>query len=96
VALLDEPFSALDALTKSEIHDWYLSVMEEIELSTLFITHDIDEAIRLSDRIYMLGGKPGKIVAELSIQTPRPRERDFALSREFAEYKRQILAHLNK
>jgi len=96
VALLDEPFSALDALTKSEIHDWYLSVMEEIELSTLFITHDIDEAIRLSDRIYILGGKPGKIIAELKIETPKPREKDFSLTAEFAEYKREILALLGK
>ena len=52
VALLDEPFSALDTITKSNIHRWYLDVMEHINLSTLFITHDIDEAILLSDRIY--------------------------------------------
>ena len=94
VALLDEPFSALDALTKSEIHEWYLSVMEKIDLSTLFITHDIDEAIRLSDRIYILGGKPGRIIGELKISPARPRAKDFALSPEFAEYKRQILSLL--
>ena len=51
VALLDEPFSALDMLTKASVHEWYLEVMEKIKLSTLFITHDIDEAILLSDRI---------------------------------------------
>ena len=51
VALLDEPFSALDMMTKKSVHDWYLKVMDEIHLSTLFITHDIDEAILLSDRI---------------------------------------------
>ena len=66
-ALLDEPFSALDALTKASIHRWYLEVMEQIELSTLFITHDIDEAILLSDRIYLLSGKPGHITAELNL-----------------------------
>ena len=49
VALLDEPFSALDTITKSAMHRWYLSVMEEIKLSTIFITHDIDEAVLLSD-----------------------------------------------
>lgn len=59
VALLDEPFSALDTLTKSEMHKWYLDVMDEIRLSTLFITHDIDEAILLSDRIYLLVKQPG-------------------------------------
>ena len=54
VALLDEPFSALDTLTKSEMHRWFLNVMEKIDLSILFITHDIDEAILISDRIYLL------------------------------------------
>ncbi|MGI6029551.1 MAG: ABC transporter ATP-binding protein [Candidatus Heteroscillospira sp.] len=96
VALLDEPFSALDALTKSDIHDWYLSVMEEIELSTLFITHDIDEAVRLSDRIYILGGKPGRILTEMKIEPGRPRSRDFSLTPEFAGYKREILGYLDK
>lgn len=61
VALLDEPFSALDTLTKTSVHKWYLDVMQHIDLSTLFITHDIDEAILLSDRIYILNGAPGKI-----------------------------------
>ena len=96
VALLDEPFSALDALTKSDIHEWYLSVMAEIELSTLFITHDIDEAVRLSDRIYILGGKPGRILTELKIEPSRPRGKDFSLTPEFAEYKRTILSYLDK
>lgn len=96
VALLDEPFSALDALTKTEIHTWYLHVMDQIELSTLFITHDIDEAIRLSDRIYILGGKPGRILAELKIDPPRPRDKDFSLTREYADYKREILRILDQ
>lgn len=91
VALLDEPFSALDTITKSAIHRWYLDVMEQITLSTLFITHDIDEAILLSDRIYIMAGKPGRITAELAVETPRPRGREFTLSPEFIEYKKQIL-----
>ena len=61
VALLDEPFSALDTLTKGEMHRWYLDVMDKIHLSTLFITHDIDEAILLSDRICLLTGKPARV-----------------------------------
>ena len=60
VALLDEPFSALDMLTKQSVHGWYLDVMEQIRLSTLFITHDIDEAVLLSDRIYLLTGNRDK------------------------------------
>lgn len=94
VALLDEPFSALDTLTKSDMHRWYLDVMDKIHLSTLFITHDIDEAILLSDRIYLLTGKPGKITEEIVIKEPKPRRKDFNLTEEFLEYKRQIIEKL--
>ena len=94
VALLDEPFSALDTITKSTIHRWYLDVMERIRLSTLFITHDIDEAILLSDRIYLLSGQPGRITAELRITEPKPRPADFNLTPEFLAYKRRILSLL--
>ena len=94
VALLDEPFSALDTLTKSEMQRWYLDVMESIKLSTIFITHDIDEAILLSDRIYLLGGRPGTIAEEIVIREPKPRRRDFNLTEDFLSYKRQILNFL--
>lgn len=94
VALLDEPFSALDMLTKGAMHKWYLDVMEKIHLSTFFITHDIDEAILLSDRIYLLTGRPGVISKEIVIKEKKPRNEDFALSEEFLAYKKEILAHL--
>lgn len=94
VALLDEPFSALDTLTKSEIHRWFLGVMEKIKLSTVFITHDIDEAILLSDRIYLLGGKPGAITDEIIIDEPKPRSADFNLTDRFLAYKRLIISKL--
>lgn len=94
VDLLDEPFSALDTLTKSDMHRWYLDVMDKIHLSTLFITHDIDEAILLSDRIYLLTGKPGKITEEIVIKEPKPRRKDFNLTEEFLEYKKQIIEKL--
>ncbi len=94
VALLDEPFSALDMLTKGAMHQWYLQVMEQINLSTLFITHDIDEAILLSDRIYLLTGRPGKVTKEIVIREKKPRGEAFATSEEFLQYKREILAHL--
>ncbi|MDE6956722.1 MAG: ABC transporter ATP-binding protein [Lachnospiraceae bacterium] len=94
VALLDEPFSALDTLTKSEMHKWYLDVMDEIRLSTLFITHDIDEAILLSDRIYLLAGNPGRITEEIRIDEPKPRRKDFNLTEGFLEYKKRILEKL--
>ena len=94
VALLDEPFSALDMMTKASVHEWYLDVMEKIKLSTLFITHDIDEAILLSDRIYLLTGKPGSITKEIVIKEPKPRKKDFNLSENFLQYKREIISHL--
>ena len=94
VALLDEPFSALDTLTKGEMHRWYLDVMDKIHLSTLFITHDIDEAILLSDRICLLSGKPGRVTEEIVIEEPRPRKKEFNLTEEFLEYKRRILERL--
>ena len=96
VALLDEPFSALDMLTKGTVHEWYLDVMEKIRLSTLFITHDIDEAILLSDRIYLLTGKPGTITKEIIIKEEKPRRKDFNLTEEFLAYKREIISHLEE
>ena len=92
VALLDEPFSALDTLTRSAVHRWYLDIMEQIHLSTLFITHDIDEAILLSDRIYLLTA--GTISEEIVIREPKPRAKDFTLTPEFLAYKRYILERL--
>lgn len=94
VALLDEPFSALDMLTKRGVHEWYLKVMEDIHLSTLFITHDIDEAILLSDRICLLTGSRGRITKEIIIREPKPRRKDFNISEEFFGYKKEIIRHL--
>lgn len=93
-ALLDEPFSALDTITKESIHKWYLGIMEEIRLATLLVTHDIDEAILLSDRVYILKGKPGRIVDEIVIKEKKPRNEDFQLSEEFIGYKRHVLSML--
>ncbi len=95
VALLDEPFSALDTITKGQIHEWYLDVMEKIDLSTLFITHDIDEAILLSDRIYIMTGNPGQIHQEVKIEPGRNCRKGFTLTDEFLEYKRRIIEILN-
>ena len=94
-ALLDEPFSALDTITRSEMHRWYLEVMDSIKLSTLFITHDIDEAVILSDRIYLLGGKPGTITDEIVVEEQKPRRLDFNLTEEFLQYKRMIISKIH-
>ena len=94
VALLDEPFSALDMITKEQMHSWYQEVMSKINLSTILITHDIDEAILLSDRIYLLTGKPGEIHDEIIITQPRSERRNFNLTQEFLIYKQQIKENL--
>lgn len=94
VALLDEPFSALDTFTRSEMHKWYLKVMEQISLSTLLITHDIDEAILLADRIYLMTGVPGKITDEIVIKEAKPRREDFNLTEQFINYKKMIIEKL--
>ncbi|SHN88366.1 ABC transporter ATP-binding protein [Desulfitobacterium chlororespirans] len=95
VALFDEPFSALDAITKSSMHRWYLDLMGRIDMSALFITHDIDEAILLSDRVYIMTGPPGRIAHEIIIDTPRPRGEEFRISDAFMGYKRQIIKLLS-
>ena len=91
VVLLDEPFSALDTITKSAMHSWYLDIMQEIGLSTIFVTHDIDEAILLSDRVYILSGVPGRITEEIKIDLPKPRSSDKVTDEEFVRYKKRIL-----
>lgn len=90
VILLDEPFSALDAITKASMHSWYLDIIKEIGLSTLLVTHDIDEAILLSDRIYILSGYPGRITDEIKIDLPVPRSIDITADEDFIRYKRLI------
>jgi len=91
VILLDEPFSALDAITRAEMQDWYREIAQAMGLSTFFITHDVEEALFLSDTVYILNGKPGKITNVFEVQPHRPRNRDFVVSREFAEQKKDIL-----
>jgi len=91
IFLLDEAFSALDAITKKELHKWYLDLKKEFNLTTLLITHDIEEAVFLSDRIYILGNKPGEIIGEIKIKI-NPNE-DIDVQRLF--YKKEILNIMN-
>lgn len=90
VALLDEPFSALDTITRTSMQEWYLNVMNDIKLSTVFITHDIDEAILISDRIYIMKGAPAVLSNEMVISVPKPRTSEFTLTKEFLDYKKSI------
>lgn len=84
--LLDEPFSALDAITKISLHSWYLYICKKFNLTTLLITHDIDEAIDLSDRIYIIKNKPGEIISEIKVQLKSENDDEQKL-----KYKREIL-----
>lgn len=86
VLLLDEPFSALDAFTKMNLQDLLLSIWGERQTTTVLVTHDIDEALYLCDRIFILRGQPGELYAEVKIEQPKPRKRaDADLSKKKEE-----------
>jgi ABC-type nitrate/sulfonate/bicarbonate transport system ATPase subunit len=91
VILLDEPFSALDAITRRAMQSWYAQISGKMEFSTIFITHDVEEALLLSDTIYILNGKPGKITNRIDVNTQRPGNADYSISIEFMELKRLIM-----
>jgi len=91
VILLDEPFSALDAITRRIMQTWYAGIIEQMKVSTFFITHDVEEALFLSDTVYIMNGKPGKITQKINVQPNRPRDAEFPVSKEFIEQKKIIL-----
>jgi ABC-type nitrate/sulfonate/bicarbonate transport system ATPase subunit len=94
VLLLDEPFGALDAQTRLDMQLWLLSVCHDLNATILFVTHDIDEAIFLSDRVVVMRGRPGRVAEDIAISLPRPRGIDSLTSPEFIDHKRQALAAL--
>jgi ABC-type nitrate/sulfonate/bicarbonate transport system ATPase subunit len=96
VLLLDEPFGALDSQTRLDMQLWLLSVYEDLEVTILFVTHDVDEAILLSDRVAVMSGRPGRILADLPIRLPRPRDLGVLTSPEFTDLKRQVLNLLHQ
>lgn len=73
VQLLDEPFGALDALTRTQMHAWFEDRWQAARWTTLLVTHDVREAVALSDRIYVLSQRPARVVAEVAVPIPRPR-----------------------
>jgi len=84
VLLMDEPFGALDAITKASLQDVLLSVQQETGATVVFITHDLDEAIYLSDRVLVISGNPGTITVAVDTELPRPR--DQLATRELPRY----------
>ncbi|HEX2198398.1 MAG TPA: hypothetical protein VHG88_07240 [Burkholderiales bacterium] len=86
VLLLDEPFSALDEVTRTEMQDLLAQIIARHTSAAVLVTHDIDEALRLADRIVLLGGAPGRAIGEWKLPLPRPRDETLAaLTRARAE-----------
>jgi len=96
IMLLDEPFGSLDAITRSRMHQWLMDLLHKVDSSILLITHDIDEAVFLSDRIYVLSGSPSSVVKEMKVDFKRPRSIDITTSGEFNRIKREIINLLSQ
>lgn len=94
--LLDEPFSALDAMTRISMQEWLLQIWEQHRKTILFITHDIDEALLLSDRVLVAEASPVSVLRELAVALPRPRTYETVLDDSFVLLKRQALGLLGK
>ena len=91
VLLLDEPFSAVDALTRAGLHEWLQGVCSEFPRTVLFITHDPEEAVLLSDRTYVLTRRPAHVKGIIDVDLPRPRTHEMVGDPRFAELKKQVL-----
>lgn len=96
VMLLDEPFGALDALTRFKMQTWLLDAWERFRHSVLFITHDIDEAIFLSDRVYILTERPARVKLEVEVELPRPRPPQLVTGPAFIAMKETIMGALSE
>ena len=94
ILLLDEPFGALDALTRREMQQWLQGVWERDGRTVLLVTHDIDEALLLSDAVYVMSPRPGTIVDRIEVGLSRPRRTADTTSRVFTELKAQVLSAL--
>lgn len=90
VLLMDEPFAALDAQTRHMMQELLLTIWSTLKTTVIFVTHDIEEAVFLGDRIFVMGVQPGRIKAEIDIPLDRPRHVDDMLSPEFTQLNRQV------
>ena len=95
IILLDEPFGALDAQTKLQMQEWLLQLWSDFRKTVVFVTHDVEEAIYLSDEVVVMGTRPGCIIETIAVPVGRPRLRTTALSPEFIKIKERCLALLN-
>ena len=91
VLLLDEPFGALDAITRTTLQGWLADLLAATGRTSVLVTHDIDEALRLADTIVVLSSRPGRVLATITPQGVRPRSPSTITQPEFATQKREIL-----
>jgi ABC-type nitrate/sulfonate/bicarbonate transport system ATPase subunit len=92
--LLDEPFGALDALTRREMQQWLQDVWARDGRTVLLVTHDVDEALLLSDAVYVMSPRPGRIVDRIAVGLERPRKSADTTSSGFTEWKARVFAAL--
>jgi NitT/TauT family transport system ATP-binding protein len=92
---MDEPFGALDSQTRLQMQQLLLRVWGNSKKTVLFVTHDIDEAILLGDRVYVMGARPGRIKQILDVPIERPRTLDMVMERSFIDMKRKIFGLLH-
>ena len=91
VLLMDEPFGALDAQTRVMMQENLLQIWSKFRITVMFITHDIDEAIFLADRVLVMSASPGRIIADIDIELPRPRTLEMTTKDEFIDSKKQCI-----
>jgi NitT/TauT family transport system ATP-binding protein len=91
VILLDEPFGALDAQTRISMQEWLLGLWKDFERTVVLVTHDVDEAIFMSDRVYVLSPRPGRLKSVIEVDLPRPRSRSITTSLEFTQLKERCM-----
>jgi NitT/TauT family transport system ATP-binding protein len=90
ILLMDEPFGALDAQTRSNMQAHLLKIWQSVDVTILFITHDLDEAVYLSDRIVILGANPGRVLEVIDVPVPRPRTPEHFLAGHFLATKQRL------
>jgi NitT/TauT family transport system ATP-binding protein len=95
ILIMDEPFAALDAQTRSQMQAYLLQIWKKVDATILFITHDLDEASYLADRILVMGSNPGRVVEFIENPVPRPRTADQFISPEFLALKKRLEAHIH-
>lgn len=96
ILLMDEPFGALDAQTRGMMQELLLQIWTDHKVTCLFVTHDVDEAVFLADRVVVLASRPGRVKRDLVIDLPRPRQFDLVTSPEFSQTKRLILSDIRE